>query len=81
MGILTWVVIGLVGGIIAKLIMGRHEGWIVTILLGIAGAFVGNYISKYFHGPQVTGFNVPSILVAAGGAIAVLFLYGLIRRG
>jgi len=79
-GFLTWILIGLVAGIIAKLVMGDRFGWIMTILLGIVGAFVGNWISGYFQGPAVTGFNLLSVLVAAGGAIVVLFFYGLIAR-
>ena len=80
MGWLTWILIGLVAGIIAKLIMHDRFGWIITILLGIVGAFVGGWISGYFGGPGVTGFNLISILVAAGGAIVVLFIYGLVAR-
>jgi uncharacterized membrane protein YeaQ/YmgE (transglycosylase-associated protein family) len=79
-GFFTWILIGLVAGIIAKLVMGDDFGWIMTILLGIVGAFVGDWISGYFRGPTVTGFNVMSVLVAAGGAIVVLFIYGLITR-
>ena len=80
MGILTWILIGLIAGIIAKLVMGDKFGWIVTILLGIVGAFVGGWVSGMFGGPGVTGFNVMSILVAAVGAIIVLFVYGLVAR-
>ncbi len=80
MSILTWLLIGLVAGIIAKIVMGDRFGWIVTILLGIVGAFVGGWISSYFGGPAVTGFNLMSILVAAGGAVVVLFIYGLVVR-
>jgi uncharacterized membrane protein YeaQ/YmgE (transglycosylase-associated protein family) len=69
MGILTWILVGLVAGIIAKMVMGDRFGWIVTIV-----------ISGYFGGPGVTGFNLMSILVAAGGAIVVLFVYGLVAR-
>ena len=80
MGWITWILIGLVAGIIAKVVMGDRFGWIVTILLGIVGAIVGGWISGYFGGPGVTGFNLVSVLVAAGGAIVVLFIYGLVAR-
>ena len=80
MGILTWILIGLVAGIIAKLVMGDRFGWIITILLGIVGAFVGGWVFSFFGGPGVTGFTLVSILVAAVGAIIVLFVYGLIAR-
>jgi len=78
MGWITWILIGLVAGIIAKLIMHDRFGWILTILLGIVGAFVGGWISGMLGGPGVTGFNLVSVLVSAGGAIVVLFIYGLI---
>ena len=82
MGWLTWILIGLVAGIIAKLIMHDRFGWIITILLGIVGAFVGGWVSGLLGGPGVSGFNLISILVAAGGAVIVLFIYGLVvRRG
>lgn len=80
MGILTWILVGLVAGLIAKLVMRDKFGWIMTILLGIVGAFVGGWISGMFGGPGVSGFNLVSILVSAGGAIVVMFVYGLITR-
>ena len=80
MSILVWLGIGLIAGIIAKLVMGDRFGWIVTILLGIVGAFVGGWLSGLLGGPAVTGFNLISILVAAGGAIVVLLIYGLVAR-
>ena len=80
MGILTWIVIGLVAGVLAKLIMRDSFGWIITIILGIVGAFVGGWVFSFFGGPGVSGFNLTSILVATVGAIIVLFVYGLITR-
>jgi uncharacterized membrane protein YeaQ/YmgE (transglycosylase-associated protein family) len=79
-GWVTWILIGLVAGIIAKLVMGDYLGWILTILLGIVGAFVGGWVSGLVGGPPVTGFNLVSVLVAAVGAIIVLFIYGLVAR-
>lgn len=80
MGWITWILVGLVAGIIAKLIMGDRFGWILTIVLVIVGAIVGGWISGMLGGPGVTGFDLMSILVAAGGAIVVLFVYGLFAR-
>lgn len=80
MGILTWIIIGLIAGVLAKLVMRDSLGWIMTIVLGIVGAFVGGWVSSLFGGPGVSGFNLTSILVAAGGAIIVLFVYGMIAR-
>ena len=80
MGILGWIVVGLIAGVIAKMVMGDSFGWIMTIVLGIVGAFVGGWVFSKFGGPGVTGVDLTSILVAAVGAIIVLFVYGLVAR-
>lgn len=80
MGWISWILVGLIAGIIAKMVMGDRFGWVVTMILGIVGAFVGGWISSMLGGPGVTGFNLVSVLVSAGGAIVVLFVYGLISR-
>ena len=80
MGWLSWIVVGLIAGVIAKFIMKDSFGWIVTIILGIVGAWVGGWASGLVGGPAVSGLNLTSILVAAVGAIIVLFVYGLIAK-
>jgi uncharacterized membrane protein YeaQ/YmgE (transglycosylase-associated protein family) len=75
-----WIVVGLVAGVVAKMIMGDRLGWIMTIILGIIGAFVGGWVFGLFGGPAVTGINFMSIVVATVGAIIVLFVYSLISR-
>ncbi|PYR79695.1 MAG: GlsB/YeaQ/YmgE family stress response membrane protein [Acidobacteria bacterium] len=75
MGILAWIFFGLIVGIIAKLLMpGRDPGgFIVTVLLGIAGALLGGFIGRAmgFYGPdQSAGW-----LMSIGGAIVLLALY------
>jgi len=82
MGILSWIVFGLVAGVIAKLIMpGRDPGgWIITILLGIAGSFVGGYLATYFKIATGTGFNVRSLAAAVVGALVLLIVYRVIKR-
>jgi len=80
MGFFSWIFVGLVAGIIAKMVMGDRFGWIMTIVLGVVGALVGGWISGFFGGPGVSGFNLVSILVASGGAIVVLFIAGLVGR-
>jgi uncharacterized membrane protein YeaQ/YmgE (transglycosylase-associated protein family) len=80
MGILSWILIGLIAGVLAKLVMGDRFGWILTIVLGIVGALVGGWVFSLFGGPGVSGFNLTSIAVATVGAIIVLFVYGLISR-
>ena len=81
MGVLTWIVLGGIVGAIAKLIMPGKDpgGFIVTILLGIAGAFVGGYISTLLGFGTVTGFNIISLVIAVGGALILLILYRIIK--
>jgi uncharacterized membrane protein YeaQ/YmgE (transglycosylase-associated protein family) len=55
-------------------------GFIVTILIGIAGAFVGGFIGSFLGLGKVTGFNIGSILLATGGAIILLILYRVIKK-
>lgn len=80
MGFLTWIVVGLIAGVLAKMVMGDSLGWIMTIILGIVGAFVGGWVFGLFGGPGVSGFNLTSIVVAAVGAIIVLGVTGLVSR-
>lgn len=81
MNILGWILFGLVVGAIAKLLMpGRDPGgWIVTILLGIAGSFVGGFIASSLTNAGQTAGWIGSIL----GAILLLVIYRLVigRRG
>lgn len=80
MGILLWILFGLVVGVIAKLLMpGRDPGgFIVTILLGIAGALTGGFIGRAMnmYGPNEGAGWIMSIL----GAIILLALYRMLAR-
>jgi uncharacterized membrane protein YeaQ/YmgE (transglycosylase-associated protein family) len=77
MGILLWIVFGIVAGSLAKLIMPGpdHLGVLGTILLGVAGAIVGGWIGAVLGSGGVTGFDVRSLLMAIIGSLAVLFCY------
>jgi uncharacterized membrane protein YeaQ/YmgE (transglycosylase-associated protein family) len=83
MGIITWIVVGLIAGLLGKLIMPGDDpgGIIVTILLGIVGAFIGGFVVSIFGGAGVTGFNIWSIIVATIGAIILLAIYRLLVGG
>lgn len=82
MGILSWIVLGGIVGVIAKLIMPGKDpgGIIVTVLLGIAGAFVGGYVSTLLGFGSVTGFNLISLIIAVGGALLLLIVYRIIKQ-
>ena len=83
MGILAWIVLGLVAGALAKWLMPGKDGggWFMTMLLGVAGAFVGGYLGSLI-GVGVTGggLNIASIVTATAGAFVLLFVYRLIKK-
>lgn len=77
------IVVGLIAGVLAKWVMPGPDpgGIIVTILIGVAGAFVGGYIvQSLFGGPPMTSVGIGSILVATLGAVLLLAVYRLITR-
>lgn len=82
MGILTWILFGLVAGALAKLIMpgNQNMGWLMTIILGIVGAYVGAFVGQLLNLGDVTGFNIGSMFLAIGGALVVLFVYGMVTK-
>src|SRR5215210_6562617 len=82
-GIISWIVIGLIAGILGKLIMpGRDPGgFVLTIVIGMIGALVGGFVVQLLGGAGLTGFNLWSILVATLGAIILLALYRLFAGG
>jgi len=82
MEIISWVVVGLIAGLLARWIMpgSGPVGFFISALIGMAGASIGGFIVRLLGGAGATGFSVWSILVATLGAIVLLFLYGLIDR-
>jgi uncharacterized membrane protein YeaQ/YmgE (transglycosylase-associated protein family) len=76
-------VFGLIAGAIARFLMpGKVPGGIiVTILLGIVGAVVGGFIGTQLGFGDVSGFDLGSVLLAVGGGVLVLFIYGLLTKG
>jgi len=81
MGLLTTIIIGLIAGLLASLIMKIETMILIHLILGVAGSFLGGWISQWITGRNlVTGFNLRSILIALGGSIIIIFLYRIIRR-
>ncbi len=80
MGLISWIVVGLIAGALAKLVLPGDDpgGIIVTAIIGMVGAVVGGFVFGIFGGTGTTGFNVWSILVATVGAIILLLIYRLI---
>ena len=81
MGIVAWIVLGLIAGFISsKIVNKRGDGFFIDVFLGIVGAFVGGWACQFFGMTGVSGFNIYSILVATGGAITTLVLWHIVRR-
>lgn len=82
MGLIATVVVGLVAGLVASWIMKADTGILVDLILGVVGSVLGGWITSLFLGVDlISGINLTSIVVALGGAILVIAIYRLIRRG
>jgi uncharacterized membrane protein YeaQ/YmgE (transglycosylase-associated protein family) len=81
-GILLWAVFGLIAGAIAKFLMpGKVPGGIIaTIVLGVIGAVVGGFLGAQLGFGDISGFDLRSMLLAVGGGILVLVIFGLVTR-
>ncbi len=82
MGILSWILMGLIVGVLAKMIMPGKDpgGLIVTIAIGIAGAFVGGFLASVVGIGGFSGFNLGSLVTAVVGALVLLFVYRRVAR-
>jgi uncharacterized membrane protein YeaQ/YmgE (transglycosylase-associated protein family) len=81
MGFIAWILMGLIAGTIAKAILKRQGGWISALVTGLVGGVVGGWIGAAVFDHSVTSFFSPwSWLLAIGGSVLVLWIYGLITR-
>jgi len=82
MGILAWIVFGLLAGWVAKMLVpgSDPQGCIITMVIGVLGAVIGGFIGSWLGFGAVTGFNLKSFLIAVVGAVLLLALYHLLRR-
>lgn len=82
MGILSWILFGLIAGALAKWIMPGEDpgGCIMTIAIGIVGAVIGGWIATMFGMGGIDGFNIGSMFVAVLGAVLLLAIYRLVTR-
>jgi uncharacterized membrane protein YeaQ/YmgE (transglycosylase-associated protein family) len=81
MGLLSWIILGLIAGVIADFLMGGGFGLIGSIIIGIVGAVVGGYLASLMGVGDVTGLNIGSIVIAVIGACIVLFVVRALRGG
>ena len=76
MGIISWIILGLIAGFIgSKIVDSQGQGFWLNIALGIVGALVGGYLFNVFGASGVTGLNLYSMLVAIVGSVVVLVIY------
>jgi uncharacterized membrane protein YeaQ/YmgE (transglycosylase-associated protein family) len=82
MGILAWIIFGLIAGALAKFIMPGDDpgGFIVTTIIGIVGAVIGGFIAVQLGWGDVSGFDVRSFVIAIAGALILLFGYRLLKK-
>lgn len=81
MGVLSWIILGLLAGMLAKWIMPGKDGggFIITTLLGIAGAFVGGFLGSLIGLGTMGGLSLGSIATATVGAFILLFAYNKLK--
>jgi len=81
-GLVYWILMGLVAGAVAKLITpGRDPGGcIITILIGIAGALVGGFLATLLGFGGLSGFDLRSLIIAILGAVILLAAYRAMRK-
>ena len=90
MGIITWAILGILAGAIAKAIYPgeQNTGLLGTMALGILGSQVGGWIGQQLQdldiisipSPEVGNFSIPGIITAVLGAIAIIFIWGLLTK-
>lgn len=77
MGVLGWIVIGIIAGWIAEKVMKRNHGLLTNLIVGVVGAFLGGFIATSI-GLGANGFLM-SLVIATLGAILLLFIVGMVR--
>ena len=82
MGILSWIFLGLVAGALAKFIMPGKDpgGFIVTTLIGIAGAVLGGFLGSFIGLGKVESFDLGGIFISTVGAIVLLIIYRVVKK-
>ena len=82
MGILSWIIFGLIVGALAKWLMPGEGpgGFVLTVVLGIIGAVIGGFVATRLGMGAVTGFDLRSIAVGVGGAVLLLFAHRMLAR-
>ncbi len=82
MGILSWILMGLIAGAIAKLLMPGNDpgGCVITIIIGVAGALLGGFLATLLGFGGVSGFDFRTLIIAVLGSIILLAIFRMLRR-
>jgi uncharacterized membrane protein YeaQ/YmgE (transglycosylase-associated protein family) len=82
MGILSWILLGLVAGALAKFIMPGKDpgGCLITIILGVLGAVVGGFLGTFVGLGKVQSFDIGGIFISTVGAIVVLLIWRMFQK-
>ena len=79
MGIISWIVLGLIAGFVGgKIVNKQGQGFWLNIALGIVGALVGGFLFDLIGASPVTGLNIYSMIVAIVGSVVVLLIYNAV---
>ena len=79
MGIISWIILGLIAGFIGgKIVNKQGQGFWLNIAVGIVGALVGGFLFDFFRATGVTGLNIYSMIVAIVGSVVVLLIYNAV---
>jgi uncharacterized membrane protein YeaQ/YmgE (transglycosylase-associated protein family) len=84
MNVITWLVVGGLIGWAASVVMRTHEGILLNVVVGTVGAALGGWFLSPFVGVSTinqSNFSVPSLLVSFLGAVILLAIVNLVRRG
>ncbi len=83
MGIISWIFLGLIAGALAKFIVPGKDpgGFLITILIGIVGGVLGGFLGSFMGLGKVESFDLGGVIIATLGAIILLILYRLFRKG
>lgn len=80
LGIIGWLVIGIVAGWLAEKIMKRSHGLLTNLIVGVIGALIGGFLANNLLGIDASGNWIVGIIVATVGAVVLLFLLGLVKK-
>lgn len=83
MGIISWIFLGLIAGALAKFVVPGKDpgGFFVTILIGIVGGILGGFVGSFIGLGKIESFDLGGVIIATLGAIILLVLYRLFRKG